>query len=502
MRKHSIVIGLSCLLLGLITNTSANENKNVSADASPDRWSCYRAPQARQRQHHVMNGFLPAAVIDGETLVKPVSERMHHYRVPAMSVAVIHKGQLDWSAARGQLYVGGTAATCSSLFQAGSIAKPVTVLAALRMKEQGVIDWDKDIETYLTSYHLPMGKQTPQNPVTLRNVLAHTSGITPGGFMGYDRSMALPTDLQTVRGEAPSNARKVEVLTEPNRHLRYSGGAYTVAEIALQDQFKRSFDELMQQWIIVPFGLRQATFLQPLPAALHDQTARGHTATGTVVPGGWNTHPEQAAAGLWATASDLAQLLIELRRAYRGESQHLSQASVRELLATPIDEHAYGFRLLNADGQTFIVHYGGTVGYNAGMAINLESGEGAAYLINSLDGSNLGQEFFAAVSREYRWPIFREDRFTRVAATASQLQALVGRYEFSEQGWKVDLVYEHDALTIVFPNGDRYALTPIAGESLSFVHQDTGVQARVISANNSVELELYGQKGRRTLVGP
>ena len=493
----------SILLIGIISSTmagtsqlSAIEDRKQAELQQP--WSCYTASDAEGRKKQVEHGMLPPVVFDGE--IKPVSveSRMALYKVPALSVAVIHHGKLDWSAAWGVLQKDGAPADCGSLFQAGSLAKPVTVLAALRMKTAGLIDFDRSIETYLSSYHLPAGRQTDANPVTFRNLLAHTAGITAGGYAGYALNEPIPTDQQIVRGEAPTNSRKVEVVNAPGASLTYSGGGYTVVEIALQDQLHSPFDQIMREWVLAPVGMRQANFTVPLPASSHSYTARGHQIDGTLVPGGWNNYPEQAAAGLWATATDLAMFLLEIHKGYEGKSDVFTQASIREMLANPIQNHAYGFRLVGEGDQVFITHYGGTVGYSAGMTLNLRTGDGAVFLINSNNGANLGTEFFNAVSRAYEWPVFREERVKRMEQPVAVLQSLAGTYVFPEPGWKVSVVYERDSLTLVFPRGDResLAMVPIQGRPREFIHE-TGVHASFEGEGKETKIHLYGQTGQR-----
>lgn len=470
------------------------------ADVQQARWACHAADGALARKQQVMRGLLPRVAFTGETPPATVEARMAEHKVPALSVAVIRDGQLDWSAAWGRLQADGAAADCDSLFQAGSLAKPATVLAALRMQEQGAVDLDADIATYLTSWTLPAGAQTKANPVTLRNLFTHTAGITPGGYEGYAQGQPLPTDMQTVAGQPPANARKVEVLQAPGTSLRYSGGGYTVAEVALQDRLHQPFEQLMRDWLTAPVGMRQADFSQPLPAASQVHAARGHLRDGSLVAGGWHQHPEQAAAGLWATPSDLATLLIELRKGWQGRSEVFSQAQVRELLANPIDGHAYGFRLIGEGDQVFLTHYGGTVGYRAGMTLNLETGNGAVYLSNSDNGSDLGVEFLGAVAQVYGWPMFRQTWVERTTQPVEVLKSLVGRYRF-EDGPTVAVVYEQEALTLVFPNGDRYALAPIAGGPRQFIHPGTAVRAGFDGEGADTTLQLYGDTGRRVAEG-
>lgn len=460
-------------------------------------WACHTQAGAVERRRRVEQGFLPQVVFVGETQPTTVSARLAHYKVPAMSVAAIRQGKLDWTAAWGEVQVGGDKAECSSLFQAGSLSKPVTVLAAMRMKAQGRIEFDRNIDAYLSSYHLPAGKQTDTHPVTFRNLFRHTAGLTPGGYEGYAQGQPMPTVQQTVSGEAPSNVEKLEVLNTPDAGLDYSGGGYTVAQIALQDTFHQPYASLMREWVLAPVGMRQADFTVPLPAASRAGAAHGYQVDGQEVPGGWNNYPEQSAAGLWATPSDMAAFLIEIYKGSRGESRVFSQASIQELMAHPIEGHAYGFRLITGGDQVFLTHYGGTVGYRAGMTINLQTGNGAVYLINSDNGIGPGLEFFGAMAREYGWPTFLGIDVTRATQPPAVLQSLVGDYVFAEQGWKVSAVVENGLLTLVFPNGDRYGMAPIQGDPLEFIHPDSAVRASFKTGAGEPKIHLYGQVGVR-----
>ena len=460
-------------------------------------WHCFTASDAKERRTSVERGMLPRVVFEGRSQPATLDGRMIQHKVPALAVAVIRQGRLDWSAAYGSLGSNFGLAGCDSLFQAGSLAKPVTLLAALRMRRAGLIDLDRDVDRYLRSWHLPPGHQTPSNPVTFRNLLSHTSGITPGGYRGYADGEAIPTDQQVANGTPPANSPKVEVLRPPGEELSYSGGGYTVVEIALQDLLRRPFEQILGEWVLTPVGLRQADFTQPLPAANHTRAARGHDGEGGAVRGGWHTHPEQAAAGLWATPSDMAVFLIELWKGYHGESRIFDQASVREMLANPVDGHAYGFRLIGDGDGTSITHYGGTVGYTAGMTMNLATGNGAVFMTNAEGGSNLGREFLQSVSRVYDWPMFRETRVTAVERPVEALQPLTGRYVFAEQDWQVSVVVEAGALTLVFPNGDRYGMVPISGGPMEFIHPDTAVRAGFDVERGEARIRLYGQVGTR-----
>lgn len=497
MNKNKLLISLlTSVISSTVANTSELSVIENSKHAELNHWNCYMAADAQERKNQVENGILPHVVFDGELKPTNIESEMTISKTPALSVAVIHNGKLDWSATWGQINIGGSQANCGSLFQAGSLAKPLTVLAAMRIKSKGQINFDRNIETYLSSYQLPAGRHTSDNPVTFRNLLSHTSGITRGGYAGYAKHEQIPSDQQIALGEAPSNSRKVEVSNSPGTSLAYSGGGYTIAEIALQDQLHKPFNKIMREWLISPIGMKQAEFTTPLPVSNHPHTASGHQIDGSIIPGGWNNYPEQAAAGLWATATDLAMFLLEIHKGYKGESNVFTQSNIRELMDNPIENHVYGFRKIGRGDEVFITHYGGTVGYRAGMTLNLHTGNGAVFLINSDNGSNLGEAFFSSVSRTYDWSVFREERVKRMEYSSDVLKSLTGTYVFPEQGWEVSVVYKHDIFKFVFPAGNRLPLVmiPIQSGSREFVHE-TGVHAYFDGEGLDMKIKLFGQTG-------
>ncbi|KQV92482.1 hypothetical protein ASC91_07890 [Pelomonas sp. Root1237] len=465
-----------------------------SAHAAP----CKEQPGAAARRQAVEQGLLPAVVFDGEEQPRTLAARMAEHGVPGLAVAVLRGGEVDWVAVYGRRAMQAPAVSCATLFQAGSLAKPVTVLAALRLQDAGRLDWDRDVNGLLTSLRLPAGRQTPDHPVTLRGLLAHTAGITPGGYPGYAQAGPVPTVLEVATAAPGTNTPRPEVVLPPGEQLRYSGGGYTLAQIAMQDSQKLAFEPLMQRWLFQPLGLRHATFALQRQSAGGD-VAAGHQGDAAPVPGGWLHLPESAAAGLWSDAGDLATLLTELRKGWQGRSQVFRKSSMRALLDTPVEGHLYGFRLIGEGEQQVLVHYGGTTGYNAGMAINLHTGDGVVYLANADAGRALSAELLAAVSRAYGWTQFRETRVRRAAVDEAALQGLAGRYLFAAMGVRVQIEQAKAQLTLVFPNGDRLALTPIAadGVPLQFIHP-TGVRVGFQRGEaGAVTMQLYGDQGVR-----
>lgn len=426
-----------------------------------------------------------------------IQNKMTEYGIPEMSLTVINGGVIETS----QNYpIPVEANQCNRLFQAASLSKPVTVMAAMRMQTSGEIDLDRDIQDYLRNFSLPEGAQTNTDRVTLRNVFTHTSGITPGGYQGYARSTVMPSDVDILRGAEGVNSARIEVISKPNQYMAYSGGGYTLAELALQDHFDESFEKLMNDWLLDPIGMADSEFSQPLHVDKYQRVAMGHAASGDSIDGGWHNYPEQAAAGLWSTSHDLAKFMIEIYRAYHGESTIFSQELINQMLEEERDRSVYGFIVDRSNDGLSITHYGGNAGYRTGMTIDLVTGNGLVYLTNSDNGGNLGNELLLSAAQVYGWNQFAQVEVERATVETEILASLAGDYKWNGEV-DVRIAYDSEAqqLSLFFPNGDEYRLDAIVGENLDFVHASTGVQLSFLSEYDYQTFTLYGRNAERVV---
>ena len=147
------------------------------------------------RIQRVENGLLPAVIIKGQPPAQmKLAERMKFYKTPAVSVAVINNGRIEWAKGFGVREAGtGQPVTQETRFQAASISKPVAAMAALRLVQEGKLSLDENVNAKLKSWKMPENEFTRQKPVTLRGILSHSAGITVHGFPGYAFDVPLPT---------------------------------------------------------------------------------------------------------------------------------------------------------------------------------------------------------------------------------------------------------------------------------------------------------------------
>jgi CubicO group peptidase (beta-lactamase class C family) len=268
----------------------------------------------------------PAVQLEGEEPQRfTLPDRLAHYNVPGVSVAVMDGGEIAWAQGWGVADLEtGAPVTPETLFQAASISKPVAALAAMALVEEGTLDLDGPVNGHLTNWRLPENGFTADSAVTLRGILTHTAGLTVWGFPGYrkDQPFAdgrpVATNVEVLEGAG--NTDSVRVYKVPGTSWQYSGGGYTVMEQMLEDVTGRPFEEVARERVLEPAGMTRSTYAQPLPEDRWAEAARAHRADGSEVAGEWHSYPEQAAAGLWTTPTELLLLSRHLRGSSRTRS--------------------------------------------------------------------------------------------------------------------------------------------------------------------------------------
>src|SRR5712691_2780865 len=101
-----------------------------------------------QRIQHVTSGLIGGVVLSGqEHATHTLPDRMKELKVPGVSIAVIHEGKIEWARGFGVRELGGAPVNADTMFQAGSISKPVAAMAALRLVQDGKLSLDADVNT-------------------------------------------------------------------------------------------------------------------------------------------------------------------------------------------------------------------------------------------------------------------------------------------------------------------------------------------------------------------
>jgi len=447
------------------------------------------------RVERVVSGLLPRTTLRNRWAAPArLSDRMAHYHTPGLSIAVVNDGRIEWARAFGSAEAGKPL-TERTLFQAGSISKPIFALAAVRLAQEGKLSLDEDVGGYLKSWKVPAtGGFQPR--ITLRQLLTHSAGLSVHGFPGYGTDEPLPTVVQVLDGSPPANTDPVRVNILPGVQFRYSGGGITVAQLAITELLGRPFPKLMRELILEPIGMADSTYEQPLPPALAARAATAHPWKGRPLPGRWHVYPEMAAAGLWTTPWDLARAGIEVQKALKGEHAVLTRERAAEMLTPQIqDDMGIGF-FLEGKGETMRFGHGGwDEGFVARAVFYKEGGRGAVVMINSNEGAAILDEVLRAVATEYAWPGFFDEEEKPAPVAATLLDGYVGEYT-GKFGLRVGVAREGDALSLKVGEQPALTLRPESDVRFFSADLDTAVsfQKKDAGAVTGLTLEQGGRQ--------
>jgi CubicO group peptidase (beta-lactamase class C family) len=355
---------------------------------------------------------LPVMTAGGILTGEPtnIAERMKHYRVPGVSIAVITDFEIEWAKGYGVLEAGGDVpVTPDTLFQAASISKPVTAMAALYLVEQGATDLDQDVNDRLMSWQVPENEFSAQEKVTLRRLLSHTAGLNEKGLIGYIRGQDIPTLREILDGSPPANSPAWRVQDVPGSIWRYSNGGYVIVTQLLEDVMGAPFPEIMREVLFEPLGMESSTYEFPLPDEFAPRAASAHGEWGQPIYGKWLTYPEMGPSGLWTTSSDLARLAVEIMRARAGKSSIVfSQDMADQMLSTQTEDIPYeqsplmhplyadwglGWQLLHLGRNSYFMHGGDNPeGFQSIVFAVPEQGWGVVIMTNGANGQGLSYE--------------------------------------------------------------------------------------------------------------
>lgn len=345
---------------------------------------------------------------DAAAYMDSIEEFMARCNVPGLSIVVIRDFQIHWARGYGIAdREAGQKVDSETLFQAGSISKPVAAMALVKAVQDGRFSLDDDINDILRSWKLRGGPFTHDRQVTPRMLASHTSGLGDGfGFPGYPPHTPTPTTVQILEGQPPSNTGPVLMERPPFTAMKYSGGGAMVLQLALEDALGLPFAQILRNDVLDPIGMTASAYEQPLSPARDRHAARAHDGG---EPGDvkWRVHPELFAAGLWTTSEDLARYAIEVQLSVHGESNRvLSQAMAREMLRpVGVGDYAVGFKIERRGRGSYFSHWGINHGFVSLLEAHVLRGYGFVAMANAgvADAEPVIDEVRSRVETAYGW---------------------------------------------------------------------------------------------------
>ena len=362
--------------------------------------------------------------------------------IPGAVVVVVKDGQV--LSARGFGYADIDKRTpvdgARTLFRVGSVSKLVTWTAVMQMVEQGKVDLDADVNTYL-DFKIP---ERAGKPVTLRQIMTHTAGFEEAVkyLIVYDKGKAKPLG-ELLKAWVPK--RIFDAGTTP----AYSNYATSLAGYVVERVSGMPFDDYVEKHIFAPLDMRSASFRQPLPAALEPLMAKGYSKPGEPSLG-FEIVNSAPAGSLSASGQDMANFMIAHLAGGEFNGQRILSAATAQTmhdspldkigkssLLPPLNRMELGFFETNVNGRDVIAHLGDTEGFHSSLHLYRADGVGLYLSVNSggRDGASntLRSAVFQDFSDRYFPTTLPPDARVPEAEAKRHAQMMTGSWENSRR---------------------------------------------------------------------
>ncbi|MBE1529985.1 CubicO group peptidase (beta-lactamase class C family) [Sphingopyxis sp. OAS728] len=312
----------------------------------------------------------------------------------------------------------------ATLFRQASVSKLITWTAVMRLVEQGKIDLDKDINSYL-DFRIPpfAGK-----PVTMRNLMTHTGGFdeVQRGLNSYDPKK-IPSLGEALKRQVPYR------IYAPGTTPAYSNYGTSLAGYIVERVSGLPYDDYVERHIFAPAGMTRSTFRQPLPARLKPSMASGYM-LGSGKPGPFELSSLAPSGAMTASGADMARFMIAHLEKGGPLLKPATAAQMHDTilrLVPPLNGMALGFYEQNINGRKALSHAGDSLNFHSQLWIFPEEKVGIYMSMNAAGMQNVSGPIraylFEAFADRY-FPFDERDGRVDAATAREHARMMVGTY--------------------------------------------------------------------------
>jgi CubicO group peptidase (beta-lactamase class C family) len=338
-----------------------------------------------------------------------ISKQLDEYHIPGATVAVVKDGELFFAKGYGYANLEKRIPVVAdqTLFRIGSTSKLFIWTAVMQLAEQGKLDLNADVNTYLKDFKIP---DTYPQPITMLHLMSHTAGFEERtlGMVAPNAEAMMPLGEFLARFP-PARVRP------PGQFTAYSNYGTTLAAYIVEQVSGMPFEQYVEGNIFRPLGMAHSTFRQPVPAELQSALAVASSYDGAYHPAPFlymNTFP---VGGMFSTATDMARFMIAHLQDGRycetscknAQGRILQDATARQmhqrLFANDprLSGFAYGFMDRTLNGQRIIEHGGYDGNYTSLLALLPEQRVGVFVAFNGSEALPALPRFLQAFLDRY-----------------------------------------------------------------------------------------------------
>ncbi len=338
---------------------------------------CASLPEL-QREFSRPAGIGPAYRKVFDKVAESIPRRMRRNKIPGLSLAVVDRDGILWSAGYGRTGRGKQPVAPETLFSIQSMSKTFTATAVMIAVQGGLVDLDTPITKYLPQFTVnSLWEENPQEKMTLRHLLTHTAGFTHEAPVG--------NNLDTTYDSFDEHVASISDTWLKHRvgaRSSYSNLGIDLAAYILQVKSGISFEEYMKKKVFDPLGMPTSSVDYDF-VEQHEDRALGHTAFIAEIP---VSIPMVAAGGVYTSSAELARFVqFHLNRGTIDDMRLLDPVLIDAMYTTAPVSKQYGLGIgIRMRNETHVVnHNGGGFGFLTTMTWYPEYGIGCVVLTNS-----------------------------------------------------------------------------------------------------------------------
>ena len=324
-----------------------------------------------------MNGFILKPITSessSEAFIEAAKEKIDTEFVGNFAMVLIEDGKVS----KDYFYAVDQPINENTSFPVASVSKWVTSFGIMKLVAQGKLDLDTTVDDYLTRWHLPES-EFDNKKVTIRRLLSHSSGLVDDlGYEGFtvDERVQTIEESLTKAADAPYSDGVAIVGYEPGSQYMYSGAAYTLLQLVIEEVSGKYFQNYMTEAVFEPLQMHNSTFVPTDNPSL--QVASIYKDDGTIRLA--NTFTALAAASLFTSTADMSKFLIANVSNYELLSEEtITQMTTPQTFINKMGVYGLGPHLYSQNDQEskIIGHDGsGNNALNTAARIDLLSKDG------------------------------------------------------------------------------------------------------------------------------
>jgi CubicO group peptidase (beta-lactamase class C family) len=313
----------------------------------------------------------------------------------------------------------------TTMFRLASISKLFTWISVMQLMEQGKLDLDADVNTYLDFQIAPaFGK-----PITLRNLMTHT-----GGFEEEVRDILLTDPKKAIPLRQYLIENQPHRIFPPGEVPAYSNYGVGLGGYIVQRASGEPFEQYVAEHIFQPLGMKHSSFDQPLAEGLSPFASDGYRGDTEKPAVGFEIFSLAPAGGVSSTASDMGRFALALlnggelegRRILKPET--LQAMWTKQFVASPaLPPMCMGFYQTWRNGLHFIGHDGDLIAFHSMFLVEPKENLVLFISYNSAGSANKTRAEIVTSFADRYYPSSQKPDFQTIPL--EELKAIEGAYE-------------------------------------------------------------------------